>query len=85
MDLWPYLFCLSFYLLYFVLPPFEDSGLPFWVPDVLCQHSELFCGVCSAFKCSFNELVREKVVCLSYSSAILGPHPPPHIIFKKLY
>ena len=29
------LFCLSFYLLHFVLPPFEDSGLLFWVPDVL--------------------------------------------------
>ena len=36
------LFCLSFYLLYFFLPPFEDNGLPFWVPDVLCQHSEVF-------------------------------------------
>ena len=33
-------FCLSFYLLYFVLSPFEDNGLPFWVPDV-CQHSEV--------------------------------------------
>ena len=32
---------LSFYLLYFVLPYFEDNGLPFWVPDVLCQHSEV--------------------------------------------
>ena len=21
--------------------PFEDSGLHFWVPDVLCQHSEV--------------------------------------------
>ena len=41
MDLCPYFFCLSFYLLYFVLPPFEDNGLPFWVPDVLCQHSEV--------------------------------------------
>ena len=41
MHLHPYLFCLSFYLLYFVLPPFEDNGLPFWVPDVLCQHSEV--------------------------------------------
>ena len=29
MDLHPYLFCLSFYLLYFALPPFEDNGLPF--------------------------------------------------------
>ena len=39
-DLHPYLFCLSFYLLYFFLPPLEDNGLLFWVPDVLCQHSE---------------------------------------------
>ena len=40
MDLCPYLFCLSFYLLYFFLPPFKDNGLPFSVPNVLCQHSE---------------------------------------------
>ena len=25
----------------FFLPPFEDSGLLSWVPDVLCQHSEV--------------------------------------------
>ena len=36
-----YLFCLSFYLLYFVLTPFEENGSPFWVPDVLQQHSEV--------------------------------------------
>ena len=41
MELHPYLFCLSFYLLYFFLPPFEDNGLLFWVPDVLCRHSEV--------------------------------------------
>ena len=41
MDLHPYLFCLSFYLLYFFLPPFKDNGLLFWVPDVLCWHSEV--------------------------------------------
>ena len=28
--------------IYFVLPPFEENELPFWVPDVLCQHSEVF-------------------------------------------
>ena len=33
----------------------------------------LFCGIYSAFICSFDEFVREKVVSLSYSSAILGP------------
>ena len=41
MGLHPYLFCLSFYHLYFVLPPFEDNRLPFWVPDVSCQRSEV--------------------------------------------
>ena len=41
MGLHLYLFCLSFYLLYFALPPFEESGLPFWLPGVLCQHSEV--------------------------------------------
>ena len=39
----------------------------------------LFCGVCSALKCSFEEFVREKVVFLSYSSAILNP--PSNLIF----
>ena len=37
----PSLPLLSLYLLYFFLPPFEDNGLLFWVPDVLCQHSEV--------------------------------------------
>ena len=30
-----------FCLFYFLLPPFEDTGLIFWVPDVLCRHSEV--------------------------------------------
>ena len=30
-----------FRLLYFFLPVFEDNELLFWVPDVLCQHSEV--------------------------------------------
>ena len=34
---------------------------------------KLFCGIYSAFKCSFDEFAGEKVVSLSYSSAILGP------------
>ena len=33
--------CLFFCLLHFFLPLFEDNGLLFWVPDVLCQHSEV--------------------------------------------
>ena len=33
---------------------------------------KLFCEVCSALKCSFEEFVREKVVIPSYSSAIFS-------------
>ena len=41
---------------------------------------KLFHGICSAFKCSFDEFVGEKVVSLSYSSAILGLPPKLLII-----
>ena len=34
---------------------------------------KLFCEACSAFKCSFDEFIGEKVVSPSYSSAILAP------------
>ena len=34
---------------------------------------KLFCDICSAFNCSFNESVGEKVVSPSYSSTILAP------------
>ena len=37
----PLLSLFFFCLLYFFLPPFEDNGMLFWVPDVLCQHSEV--------------------------------------------
>ena len=40
-ELPPYLLCLFFHLLFFFLPVFEDNDLLFWVPDVLCQHSEV--------------------------------------------
>ena len=36
---------------------------------------KLFCGIYSAFKCSFDEFVGEKVVSPFYSSAILGLLP----------
>ena len=36
---------------------------------------KLFCGIYSAFKCSFDEFVGEKVVSPSYFSAIFGPSP----------
>ena len=65
-----------FRLLYFFLPVFEDNDLLFWVPDVLGRHLKLLCGTYSAFKCSFDEFVREKVVSPSYSSTIIGPLGP---------
>ena len=37
------------------------------------SYQKLFCGVCSVFKCSFDEFVGEKVVSPSYSSTILAP------------
>ena len=40
---------------------------------------KLFCGIYSAFKCSFDEFVGEKVFSPSYSSAILAPPPCLHI------
>ena len=52
--------------------PFEDNGLLFWCLMSSPGMQKLFCGICSAFKCSFDELVGEKVVSPSYSSAILG-------------
>ena len=34
---------------------------------------KLFCKLCSLVNCSFDEFVGEKVVSLSYSSAVLTP------------
>ena len=44
---------------------------------------KLFCGIYSAFKCSFDEFVGQKVVSLSYSSAILGRPLPDFFFFFK--
>ena len=44
---------------------------------------KLFCGICLALKCSFDEFVGEKVVSQSYSSAISGP-PPSNFKFSKI-
>ena len=40
---------------------------------------KLFCGIYSVLKCSFDELVSEKVVFPSHSSAILGLPPLKNI------
>ena len=59
--------CLSFCLLYFVLPPFEDNGLPFWVPGALRQHSEVVLWKLLSIQLIFDEFVGEKQ----------SPHPIP--------
>ena len=45
---------------------------------------KLFCGVCSALKCSFEEFVREKVVFPSYSPAIFTV-PPARVFIGVSY
>ena len=75
MELHPYLLCPSFYLLYFFLHPFEDNGPLFWVPDVLCWHSEVVLWNLLHVQMFFDEFVGAKVVSQSYSSTILGPPP----------
>ena len=42
LDRTPSLPLLSLFLSFIFFPTsFEDNGLLFWVPDVLCQHSEV--------------------------------------------
>ena len=45
---------------------------------------KLYCGICSALKCSFDEFVGEKLVSPSYPSAILGPLPNSLILLMLL-
>ena len=70
MELPPYLLCLFLHILYF-------SYL--FLKAMICFSGclvssasirKLFCRIYSAWKCSFDEFVGEKVVSLSYSSAI---------------
>ena len=75
MDLHPYLFCLSFYLLYFSYLLLKTVGCFSRCLMSSAGIQKLFCGFYLVFKCSFDELVWEKVVSPSYSSAILGPPP----------
>ena len=46
---------------------------------------KLFYGSCSAFKWSFDEVVGEKVVSSSHSSAVLGPPPTLYIVKPLKY
>ena len=56
--------------------PFEDLGCFSGCLMSSAVIQKLFCGIYSAFKCSFDEYVGEKVFSPSYSSAILAPPSP---------
>ena len=58
---------------------FEDLGCFSGCLMSSASIQKLFCGIYSAFKCSFDEFVGEKVFSPSYSSAILAP--PPLVTF----
>ena len=57
----------------FLLSPFEDLGCFSGCLMSSADIQKLFCGIYSAFKCSFDEFVGEKVFSPSYCSAILAP------------
>ena len=66
-----------FYILSYLLS--KTMGSLSWCLMSSANIQKSFCGICSPFKCSFDEFVGEKVVSLSYSSAIVGL--PPAVIF----
>ena len=70
-----------FYMLSYLLLKTINCLCRFLMSSACVQ--KLFCGIFSAFKCSFNEFVGEKVVSPSYSSAILGL-PPIFLYFFAL-
>ena len=59
----------------FLLSPFEDLGCFYGCLMSSAGIQKLFCGIYSAFKCSFDEFVGEKVFSPSYSSAMLSFKP----------
>ena len=85
-DFAPSLPLLSLFLSFIFFP---TSFRRQWAAFLECLMSsasiqKLFCGICSAFKCSFDEFVGEKVVSLSYSSVILGLPPPSYLLIQGL-
>ena len=62
--------CLSFCLLYFSYLLSKTMGCFSGCLMSSAGIQKLFCGIYSAFKCSLDEFVGEKVVSPSYSSAI---------------
>ena len=72
-----------FYPLYFSYFLSKTLGCFSWCLMSSAGIQKSFCEIYSAFKCSFDEFVGEKVVSLSYSSAILGLLPPRVCFLSK--
>ena len=84
-DIWKLLFFKTPFLGWVSIPTYFVSLFIFYILSYLLSKTigclsgclmssasiqKLFCGIYSAFKCSFNEFVGEKVFSLSYSSII---------------
>ena len=69
-ELHPYLFLSFIFFSYLLL---KTMGCFSGCVMSSARIQKLFCGIYSAFKCSFDEFVGQKVISLSYSSTILGP------------
>ena len=67
-----FVFLFMFYILYYLL---LKTGCLSGCLMSSASIQNLFCRICLAFNCSFDEFVVEKVVSPSYSSAILGLPP----------
>ena len=62
-------FSLSLSFIFFSYLLSKTMGCLSGCPMSSASIQKLFCGIYSAFECSFNEFVGEKVVSVSYSSA----------------
>ena len=77
----PTSFVSFFHLLYFFLPVFEDNDLLFWVPDVLCQHSEVVLWSLLSIEMFFWWICEGESGLPSCSCTMLGPpHPGIHFL-----
>ena len=84
-DGFPSLTLLSLFVFYFfVLPSFEENGLPFWVPGVLCQHSEVVLWKLLSIQMIFWWISGGEHVSQPYSSAIFK-HTSCNELFSSLF
>ena len=73
----------SLFIFYiFSLPLLEDNGLPFWVPDVLCQHSEVVLWNLLSVQMFFGWICRgESGLPILFLCHLRTTAPPPQFFF----